>query len=97
MVSQFIRLDQCRRYLRLALHQRAAGPGFLYQYDVAPQAITPLLTTAKRSGAPAFGGIGLLLHQAAISFELWTGQPAPMTAMSAAALAALAEEPSAAK
>jgi shikimate dehydrogenase len=60
-------------------------------------AVTPLLATAKRQGARAFGGIGLLLHQAAISFELWTGQPAPMTEMSAAALAALAEDPTASK
>jgi shikimate 5-dehydrogenase len=29
------------------------------------------------------------LHQAALAFELWTGQPAPMEAMSAAALAGL--------
>jgi AAA domain/PD-(D/E)XK nuclease superfamily len=46
MVSQFVRLDQCRRYLRLALHERAAGSGFMERYDVAPQAITPLLTRA---------------------------------------------------
>jgi shikimate 5-dehydrogenase len=31
------------------------------------------------------------LHQAALSFELWTGQVAPLDVMSAAALAALAE------
>lgn len=43
-ISQFVRLDQCERYLRLSLHQRAAGLRFLYDYDVAPQAIPPLLT-----------------------------------------------------
>jgi hypothetical protein len=48
IVSQYIRLEQCRRYLRLALHHRAAGPRFLYEYDVAPQEILPLLT---KSGA----------------------------------------------
>jgi shikimate 5-dehydrogenase len=41
----------------------------------------------------AFGGIGLLLHQAALSFELWTGRQPPLDVMSAAALAALAERP----
>ena len=51
--------------------------------------VTPLQVTAKEAGAAAFGGLGLLLHQAALSFELWTGQPAPLAAMSAAALAAL--------
>jgi shikimate 5-dehydrogenase len=39
------------------------------------------------------GGLGLLLHQAAISFELWTGQIPPLETMSAAAVAALAEPP----
>ncbi|MFL5767769.1 MAG: shikimate dehydrogenase [Actinomycetota bacterium] len=52
-------------------------------------ALTPLQVIAKEAGAAAFGGLGLLLHQAALSFELWTGQPAPLPAMSAAALAEL--------
>jgi hypothetical protein len=43
-ISQFVRLEQCERYLRLSLHQRAEGLQFLYDYDVAPQAIPPLLT-----------------------------------------------------
>ncbi len=45
-VSQFLRLDGCERYLRLRFYQKAHGDGFLYDYDVAPQAITPLLTAA---------------------------------------------------
>lgn len=52
---------------------------------------TPLQTAARRAGATAYGGLGLLLHQAALSFELWTGAPAPLDVMSAAAVAALAE------
>jgi shikimate dehydrogenase len=55
-------------------------------------AVTPLLAAAREAGAAAFGGLGLLLHQAALSFELWTGQPAPLGVMSAAALAELAEQ-----
>lgn len=47
-VAQFIRLDQCQRYLRLRLHERAVNRAFLRDYGVAPQAIPPLLT---RSGA----------------------------------------------
>jgi hypothetical protein len=47
-VSQFIRLDQCERYLRLRLYERAVGQRFLYDYDVAPQSIPPILT---KSGA----------------------------------------------
>jgi shikimate dehydrogenase len=54
-------------------------------------AVTPVLEAARKAGAPGFGGLGLLLHQAALSFQLWTGQDPPMSAMSAAAMAALAE------
>jgi shikimate dehydrogenase len=53
--------------------------------------MTPLQMRAREAGAQAWGGLGLLLHQAALSFELWTGAPAPLETMSAAALAALAE------
>ena len=53
-------------------------------------ATTPLLSAARAAGASAYGGLGLLLEQAALSFELWTGQVAPIEVMSAAALAGLA-------
>jgi len=51
---------------------------------------TPLQAAVRMAGGTAFGGLGLLLHQAALAIELWTGQPAPLEAMSAAALAAIA-------
>ncbi len=54
-------------------------------------AVTPLLREAREAGATAFGGLGLLLHQAALSFELWTGRAPPLEVMSAAALAELSE------
>jgi shikimate dehydrogenase len=53
-------------------------------------ATTWLLSSARAAGATAFGGLGLLLEQAALAFELWTGQAAPLEVMSAAAVAALA-------
>lgn len=53
-------------------------------------AVTPLQADARAAGAAAYGGLGLLLHQAALSFEVWTGLPAPLEEMSAAALAELA-------
>jgi shikimate dehydrogenase len=51
---------------------------------------TPLLTAARAQGASAVNGLGMLLHQAARSFTLWTGEAAPLEAMRAAAAAALA-------
>jgi shikimate dehydrogenase len=53
--------------------------------------VTPFQVEARADGAATFGGIGLLLHQAALSFELWTGQPPPLEVMSAAALAAISD------
>jgi len=53
---------------------------------------TPLQRRIHDAGGSASGGLGLLLHQAGLSFELWTGQPAPLPVMSAAALAALADD-----
>jgi shikimate dehydrogenase len=50
---------------------------------------TPLVARARARGARSYNGLGMLLHQAALAFELWTGAPAPMEAMSAAAIGAL--------
>jgi shikimate dehydrogenase len=67
----------------------ALGPDDLAVDLIYRPAITPMQRTARASGAAALGGLGLLLHQAALSFELWTGREPPLEAMSAAALAAL--------
>ena len=50
---------------------------------------TPFIERARRSGADAWGGLGMLIHQAALSFRLWTGVEPPLEAMSAAAIHAL--------
>jgi hypothetical protein len=42
-VTQFVRLEQCERYLRFRLAERA-GQTFMEDYDVIPQRITPLLS-----------------------------------------------------
>jgi len=51
---------------------------------------TPLLTAARAQGAVAVNGLGMLLHQAARSFTLWTGHPAPIAVMRDAVTAVLA-------
>lgn len=46
---------------------------------------TGLLRKATETGARPIGGLGMLVHQAALAFELWTGLPAPLSAMRDAA------------
>ncbi len=69
-----------------ALHEGVLVVDLLYH-----PAQTPLQSAARAAAPPPIGGLGLLLHQAALSFELWTGTPAPLDVMSAAAVATLAE------
>jgi shikimate dehydrogenase len=72
-----------------SLPHPAVGPGVLVIDLLYRPRQTPLLASARASGATAFGGLGLLLHQAGLAFEMWTGRPAPLEVMSAAALAEL--------
>lgn len=51
---------------------------------------TPLLRAARGAGARACDGTGMLLHQAALAFERFTGRPAPLGAMREALAAHLA-------
>ncbi len=49
---------------------------------------TDLLRAAAERGLRTLDGLGMLVHQGACAFTLWTGQPAPIEAMFAAAGAA---------
>jgi shikimate dehydrogenase len=58
--------------------------------DLIPNpAVTPLMAAAQARGAAVAGGVGMLVHQGALAFELWTGRPAPLDVMRAAAVRAL--------
>lgn len=53
--------------------------------------VTPLLAAARSLGCRSANGISMLVHQAAIAFTHWTGQPAPVEAMTAAVAPMLAD------
>jgi shikimate dehydrogenase len=46
---------------------------------------TKLLTEAKKKGAITVDGLAMLVFQGALSFEIWTGEKAPVEAMMKAA------------
>ena len=69
----------------------ALGPSTVAVDLLYRPTMTPLQQAAREAGGAAFGGLGLLLQQAALSFEIWTGRQPPLEVMSAAALAALAD------
>ena len=51
-------------------------------YDmIYKPAETKLLVAAKAAGCKTANGIGMLVHQGANAFKLWTGQPAPVAVM----------------
>jgi len=52
---------------------------------VYARATTPVCAWAERGGARVIDGLEVLVRQGALSFELWTGQSAPLEIMRAAA------------
>jgi shikimate dehydrogenase len=46
---------------------------------------TPFLAAAAQAGAAPVSGLGMLVHQAALQVEAWTGRPAPLSEMLTAA------------
>jgi shikimate dehydrogenase len=66
------------------------GPGQVVVDLVYEPLDTPLLVASRARGAEVHDGLGMLLHQAARAFTAWTGVPAPVGAMDAAARSALA-------
>jgi len=62
--------------------------GYVYDLVYNPPS-TPLMDAARRLGKPTTSGLEMLLHQAAQSFELWTGRAPPVEPMRRAAKEAL--------
>lgn len=60
----------------------------LMVYDtIYSAARTKLMLAANEAGARSANGLSMLLHQGALSFEIWFNRPAPLDAMRAALLA----------
>jgi shikimate dehydrogenase len=60
------------------------SPG-TFVYDVVYNRKTELLEVAEERNLPFLGGLGMLIHQAALSFEIWTHRKAPLQKMREAA------------
>ncbi len=67
----------------------AVGAGQVVVDLIYHPAETPLLADAAAAGATVANGLGMLVHQAAHAFRLWTGEAAPVAAMAAAVRAEL--------
>jgi shikimate dehydrogenase len=69
-------------------------PAALHPHQVVADLVyhpleTPLLAAARAAGAAVADGLGMLVHQAALQVETWSGRPAPVDRMRAAVRAAL--------
>ncbi len=60
------------------------GPGQVVVDLVYHPPVTPWLAAAAGRGATTLNGLGMLVHQAALQIERWTGLEAPVDAMWAA-------------
>ena len=84
----------------LVVNATSVGMGDTGELPVAPEHIrpgqvvvdlvyqpveTPLLRAARDRGAVPVDGVGMLVHQAALAFRLWTGCEAPLDVMNRAA------------
>lgn len=61
---------------RFSLRQTGAVYDTIYR-----PAQTRLLANAKKAGCKTANGLGMLLHQGAKAFTIWTGRPAPLDIM----------------
>jgi len=60
---------------------RSLSPGQLAVDLVYAPEVTPFLHAATQAGAATRNGLGMLVHQAALQLELWSGEIAPLDVM----------------
>ena len=65
-VSSFVRHEQCQRFLRFRLAQRA-GQDFMTDYDATPQRISPLLSLSGRRFEEAVAAARRTVNYAALA------------------------------
>jgi shikimate dehydrogenase len=53
----------------------------IFIYDVVYNRKTPFLKLAEEKKLTSLGGLDMLVYQGALSFEIWTGQKAPVEVM----------------
>ena len=73
----------------LPLDSVGFAPGVLAADLIYLPPSTVFVLSARAAGATALDGLGMLVHQAALSFRLWTGREAPLQVMREAARSAL--------
>lgn len=74
----------------LPLDAERLAPGQVLVDLIYHPAPTPLVAAAQARGVRTVNGLGMLIHQAAHAFRIWTSEEPPLEAMSAAAVAGLA-------
>ena len=90
--TQIARTDLVINATSLGLHRSDPAPlaraliaPHLMIYDLVYKTTpTALLEAAAEAGARGANGLGMLLHQGALAFEIWFDRPAPLAAMRAA-------------
>jgi shikimate dehydrogenase len=83
-VGMFPKRDESRWPDELAIPQPAICVDLIYN---PPE--TRFIRQARAAGATAIGGLGMLVRQGALSFEMWTGVAPPLDVMRRAARRAL--------
>jgi len=65
----------------LPIPQGILNPSLVVYDLIYSPPTTGLLRTARKVGAIGINGMGMLIHQGALSFEIWTGMRPPIDLM----------------